>query len=801
MDLKVALVVVLWLSMGARGGDVTYDGRALMINGTRRLLFSGSIHYPRSTPEKWPYLIAKAKEGGLDVIQTYVFWNVHEPIQGQYDFRGRFNLVRFIKQVQAGGLYVSLRIGPFIQSEWKYGGLPFWLHDVPGIVFRSDNEAFKFHMQKYVTKIVDMMKSERLFASQGGPIIITQIENEYENVEAAFAERGPSYVRWAASMAVGLGTGVPWMMCKQSDAPDPVINTCNGMKCGETFLGPNSPKKPSLWTENWTQRYQVYGEDPRPRSAEDIAFAVALFIAKKNGSFVNYYMYHGGTNFGKSASSYVTTSYYDQAPLDEYGLIWLPTWGHLRELHAVIKLCQEALLWGRYTYYSLAKLQEAHLFRTNSGKCAAFLVNYDKSLVANLHFLDAIYELPAKSISILPDCKKTVFNTAKVSARYGERTAEPVQYLNRSQQWEASAEESNIAGKASLVAKGLLEQMSTTKDVTDYLWYTTSYNHSQQDGQITLHVDSLAHVLHVFVNDELLGTVHGKNHGELPVFDKPIPVKGGQNNISLLSVMVGLPDSGAYLEKRFAGIQHARIQGTGNLSRDLTHELWRYQVGLRGEKVLIYTEEGSKQAVWNPVVSFANKPLIWYKTRFDAPRGTDPVALNLANMGKGEVWINGESIGRYWASFKAPSGKPSQSLYHVPRSFLNPSNNLLVLFEEMGGDPRSITVDTISVARVCGHVAESYYPSVFSESKHPYVRLGCQRGRSISSIGFASFGTPVGNCKSHAMGGCHSVASRAVAEKACLGKEKCSIPVTTSRFRGDPCPGITKSLLVVAECS
>ncbi|CAL9207658.1 unnamed protein product [Musa hybrid cultivar] len=659
----------------------------------------------------------------------------------------------------------------------------------------------QFHMQKYVTKIVDMMKSERLFASQGGPIIITQIENEYENVEAAFAERGPSYVRWAASMAVGLGTGVPWMMCKQSDAPDPVINTCNGMKCGETFLGPNSPKKPSLWTENWTQRYQVYGEDPRPRSAEDIAFAVALFIAKKNGSFVNYYMYHGGTNFGKSASSYVTTSYYDQAPLDEYGLIWLPTWGHLRELHAVIKLCQEALLWGRYTCYSLAKLQEAHLFRTNSGKCAAFLVNYDKSLVANLHFLDAIYELPAKSISILPDCKKTAFNTAKVSARYGERIAEPVQYLNRSQQWEASAEESNIAGKASLVAKGLLEQMSTTKDVTDYLWYTTSYNHSRQDGQITLHVDSLAHVLHVFVNDELLGTVHGKNDGELPVFDKPIPLKGGQNNISLLSVMVGLPDSGAYLEKRFAGIQHVRIQGTGNLSRDLTHELWRYQVGLRGEKVLIYTEEGSKQAVWNPVVSFANKPLIWYKTRFDAPRGTDPVALDLTNMGKGEVWINGESIGRYWASFKAPSGKPSQSLYHVPRSFLNPSNNLLVLFEEMGGDPRSITVDTISVARVCGHVAESYYPSVFSVSKHPYVRLGCQRGRSISSIGFASFGTPVGNCKSHAMGGCHSVASRAVAEKACLGKEKCSIPVTTSRFRGDPCPGITKSLLVVAECS
>lgn len=94
----------------------------------------------------WPDLIAKAKEGGLDVIQTYVFWNVHEPAQGQvcvhvsflfrfsgdacldsrsmflqYNFEGRFDLVRFIKKVEAQGLYVSLRIGPFIQSEWKYG--------------------------------------------------------------------------------------------------------------------------------------------------------------------------------------------------------------------------------------------------------------------------------------------------------------------------------------------------------------------------------------------------------------------------------------------------------------------------------------------------------------------------------------------------------------------------------------------------------------------------------------------------------------------------------------------------------
>ena len=62
---------------------VSYDHRAVVINGQRRVLISGSIHYPRSAPEMWPDLLQKAKDGGLDVVQTYVFWNGHEPSPGQ----------------------------------------------------------------------------------------------------------------------------------------------------------------------------------------------------------------------------------------------------------------------------------------------------------------------------------------------------------------------------------------------------------------------------------------------------------------------------------------------------------------------------------------------------------------------------------------------------------------------------------------------------------------------------------------------------------------------------------------------
>nr|CAB3461394.1 unnamed protein product [Digitaria exilis] len=545
--------------------EVSLDSRALIVD-------SGW----HEEGAMWPKLIAKAKEGGLDVIQTYVFWNVHEPVQGQYNFEGRYDLVKFIKEIQAQGLYVSLRIGPFIEAEWKYGydernvngfygtylqshqtklGFPFWLHDVPDITFRSDNEPFKQHMQRFVTDIVTMMKQEGLYYPQGGPIITSQIENEYQMVEPAFGSSG--------------------------------------------------------------QRYLIYGNDTKLRSTEDIAFAVALFIARMSGSYVSYYMYHGGTNFGRFASSYVTTSYYDGAPLDEYGLIWQPTWGHLRELHAAVKQSSEPLLFGTYSNFSLGEEQE---------------------------------------------------------------------------------------------------------------------------------------------------------------------------------------DSGAHMERRVFGIRKVSIQQGQGPENMLNNELWGYQVGLFGESNHIYTQEGSKSVEWITINNLAYSPLTWYKTTFPTPAGNDPVTLNLASMGKGEIWINGESIGRYWVSFKAPSGNPSQSLYHIPREFLNPQDNTLVLFEEMGGDPQQITVNTVSVTRVCSNVNELSAPSLQSQDKEPAVDLWCQEGKQISAIEFASYGNPVGGCTNFGYGNCHAGSSESVVKQACLGKSGCSIPVTPDKFGGDPCPGIPKTLLVVASC-
>ncbi|KAI6691766.1 hypothetical protein NL676_019476 [Syzygium grande] len=707
--LMVVLVTGLWRE-GVRGGEVTYDGRSLLIDGQRQILFSGSIHYPRSTPQMWPDLISKAKEGGVDVIQTYVFWNLHEPQPGQYDFSGRYDLVRFIKEIQAQGLYACLRIGPFIESEWTYGGFPFWLHDVPGITFRTNNEPFKFYMQNFTTKIVNLMKSEGLYASQGGPIILSQIENEYQNIEAAFGEQGPLYVQWAANMAVALETGVPWVMCKQNDAPDPVINACNGMRCGETFPGPNSPNKPAIWTEDWTSFYQVYGGEPYLRSPEDIAFHATLFIAKLNGSYINYYMYHGGTNFGRTAAAYFITSYYDQAPLDEYGLLRQPKWGHLKELHGAIKNSSCTLLEGVKSNFSLGQYQQAYVFQEETGGCVAFLVNNDSKNNATVQFGNKSFELLPKSISILQDCENAIFNTAKVTSESNTRIITCSQTLECADEWEEFLDVTPSYLDTSLRADTLLEHMNTTKDESDYLWYTFSFQPNSTCAEPVLHLVSLGHVTHAFVNNEYMGVAHGNHDVKNFTMETKIVLDNQMNNISILSVMVGLPDSGAFLERRYAGLAEVEIWCTEDQSYNFRNYSWGYQVGLCGQGLEIYNEQNLGNVEWSNITA-VNQPLTWYKTYFDAPESSEPLALNLTTMSKGEAWVNGQSIGRYWVSFRTAKGNPSQTLYHVPRSFLKASGNLLVLLEEVGGDPLHVSLCALSVSTLNDTSSHIHLPS------------------------------------------------------------------------------------------
>ncbi|CAN0845626.1 Beta-galactosidase 10 [Linum grandiflorum] len=744
--LPVLLVTAVLCS--ANDDEVSYDSRSLIIHGRRHLIISASIHYPRSDPQMWPELVRTAKEGGANAIETYVFWNGHEISPDVYNFAGRFDLVKFVKTVQEAEMFLILRIGPFVAAEWNYGGIPVWLHYIPGTVFRTDNTNFKFYMEKFMTYIVNLMKQEKLFASQGdnGPIILAQVENEYQYYEQFYGV-GKRYAYWAANMAVSQHTGVPWIMCQEPDAPDPVIDTCNSFYC-DSFQ-PTSPNKPKIWTENWTGWFQSYGQPIPHRPPQDIAFSVARFF-QKGGSVVNYYMYHGGTNFGRTGGAGITTSYDYDAPIDEYGLPRFPKWGHLKELHGAIRMCENVLLSTKPVNINLGPSQEADVYAdASSGDCVAFLANTDNETDATVVFKNVSYHLPPWSVSILPDCKNVVFNTAKMSYQSTvvemipedlqpspemceEEEAESKDRNSSPLKWQVFEEKAGIWGdEADLVKRELVDHINTTKDGTDYLWYTTSIVVDEneeflgKDSKPVLVIQSKGHYLHAFVNGKLQGSASGY---ELRI---PISLRKGRNDISLLNTVVGLPSGGVFYEWIGAGPTSVKLEGFFNNGTviDLSTSSWSYKIGLEGEKDTIYKTETTRNEKWIvPSEVPKMQPLTWYKVTVDEPSGNDPIGIDMVDMGKGFAWLNGQEIGRYWLETSSKSdkcvagfhgglecdyrgtffqekcrtgcGDPTQRWYHIPRSWFKPCGNILVMFEEEGGDPTKINFSKRRISSV-----------------------------------------------------------------------------------------------------
>ena len=147
----------LYSSYAGKPYTVSYDQRALRLNDEPVLFMSGSIHYPRSTPAMWPILMKAAREDGINMIEIYVFWNGHEPVEGQLDWSGRYNLTLFLDAIAGAGLFANLRIGPYVCAEWDYGGIPVWLSFKEGIRMRSYNQVWRDAVQKWVGTVIDQV--------------------------------------------------------------------------------------------------------------------------------------------------------------------------------------------------------------------------------------------------------------------------------------------------------------------------------------------------------------------------------------------------------------------------------------------------------------------------------------------------------------------------------------------------------------------------------------------------------------------------------------------------------------------
>ena len=167
----------------AAGDVIGFNNYYMEKNGKPFFPIAGEFHFSRMDPSRWEDELIKMRLGGINTVSTYVFWNHHEEIEGEFDFTGRRDIGRFVRLCKEQGLYVILRVGPFDHGEVRNGGLPDWLYGKP-FEARTTAPGFLFYVKRLFTKIYEQTKG--MYFRDGGPIIAMQVDNEYQHSSAGW---------------------------------------------------------------------------------------------------------------------------------------------------------------------------------------------------------------------------------------------------------------------------------------------------------------------------------------------------------------------------------------------------------------------------------------------------------------------------------------------------------------------------------------------------------------------------------------------------------------------------------------
>lgn len=278
------------------------------LNGKPFQIISGSIHYFRIVPEYWRDRLEKLKSLGMNTVETYIPWNLHEPRKGEFVFDGICDVVRFVKLAEELGLYVILRPSPYICAEWEFGGLPGWLLSGDDIRLRVSGSAFMKHVQEYYDVLLPKLKPLQI--TEGGNVILMQVENEY-----GYFGNDENYMKELRDMMRCGGIEVPLIT---SDEPkdesmeggsvEGALPTGNfGSHTKERFeiMKKHVKGGPLMGAEFWVGWFDHWGNGGHmtgnlEQSAKDLDEMLKL-------GHVNVYMFIGGTNFGFMNGS----NYYD----------------------------------------------------------------------------------------------------------------------------------------------------------------------------------------------------------------------------------------------------------------------------------------------------------------------------------------------------------------------------------------------------------------------------------------------------------------------------------------------------------
>lgn len=326
-----------------KDGNFVYDGKAIQIH-------SGEMHYSRVPPPYWHHRLKMMKAMGLNAVATYVFWNNHEVAPGKWDWTtGNRNIRAFLNAASDEGMMVILRPGPYACGEWEFGGYPWWLQKVKGMEIRTYNQPFLDSCRVYINELAAQVTDYQI--TKGGPIVMVQAENEF----GSYVEQRPDvslemhrkYSGAIKDMLIEAGFNIPmftsdgsWLF--EGGVIDGALPTANGEDDVENLrntvnqyhggVGPYMVAEfyPG-WLDHWNEPFVK-------RTAERMVKQTKKYLDA--GVSFNYYMVHGGTNFGFTAGANYNnerniqpdiTSYDYDAPISEAG--WAtPKYEALREL-------------------------------------------------------------------------------------------------------------------------------------------------------------------------------------------------------------------------------------------------------------------------------------------------------------------------------------------------------------------------------------------------------------------------------------------------------------------------------------
>lgn len=305
------------------------SGKRFLLDGKPYQVISGEIHYPRIPRAYWRDRLRKARAMGLNTITTYVFWNVHEPRPGIYDFTEQNDIAEFIREAQQEGLNVILRPGPYVCAEWELGGYPSWLLKDRNLILRSDDPKYITAMRSWFTRLGQEISP--LLIRNGGPIIAVQVENEYGSFgdDHAYMEAVKSALQQSGMAADVLYAADPPTDLPMGSLPElpAVINFGTG-DAEKSFAKLESlrPAGPRMSGEYWAGWFDHWGEKHHQTDGAREAKELEWMLSQNYS--VSMYMFHGGTSFGwmNGANSNGTnfqpdtTSYDYDAPLDEQGV-------------------------------------------------------------------------------------------------------------------------------------------------------------------------------------------------------------------------------------------------------------------------------------------------------------------------------------------------------------------------------------------------------------------------------------------------------------------------------------------------